>query len=157
MTRLISEAQFQNTVIEIFRAHGCPVFHIGDSRREIRRRDGTRLLVGDHRARGYPDLTIAGTPDEVIWAELKAEGKYPTPEQREWLDRLPPHRAYVWRPRGPGRGGTGGPTWPSPRRKNLLDLPEGRKETTKMTRETTLMRGFIRRGGYLRMTDRYAV
>ena len=98
MTRLISEAQFQNTVIEIFQAHGCPVFHIGDSRREIRRRDGTRLLVGDHRARGYPDLTIAGTPDEVIWAELKAEGKYPTPEQREWLDRLPPHRAYVWRP-----------------------------------------------------------
>ena len=105
MTRLISEAQFQNTVIEIFQAHGCPVFHIGDSRREIRRRDGTRLLVGDHRARGYPDLTIAGTPDrlreysagEILRLTLANRIQREMAESGRYGDFWEPHRFTLMR------------------------------------------------------------
>ena len=94
---LIRESELQATIIEIFEAVGRQVFHVGDSRKEVR--DGDRYaLVGDAQAAGYPDLTIAGG-GEVIWAELKSTRGRLEPEQVEWLDALPPHQAYIWQPK----------------------------------------------------------
>ena len=94
---LITERELQATIIEIFEAVGRQVFHVGDSRKEVRNGD-TYTLVGDAQTAGYPDLTIAGG-GEVIWAELKSSRGKLEPEQVEWLDALPPHRAYIWQPR----------------------------------------------------------
>ncbi len=75
-------------------------------------------------AAGFPDLVLLRGV-RLIFAELKADGKYPTPAQREWLDELrgvgeavdgavgraqvvvvddpdtpePSVEAYVWRPK----------------------------------------------------------
>ena len=107
MVNLISERQFQETVIETFEVRNCLVLHISDSRKQVRAKDGTEKFVGDSRTLGYPDLTItrrnplpAGFPEDqrVIWAELKREGANPTLAQREYLNELPPHRAFLWRP-----------------------------------------------------------
>lgn len=50
--------------------------------------------------KGWPDLTIVG-PGGVLFRELKAEGSYPTREQRLWLAALAEAGADagVWRPR----------------------------------------------------------
>lgn len=49
---------------------------------------------------GWPDLVIVG-PGGSLLRELKAEGKYPTPEQKVWLAWLTAagEDAAVWRPR----------------------------------------------------------
>lgn len=49
--------------------------------------------------KGWPDLTIVG-PGGVLFRELKAEGKYPEPEQRLWLEALTVAGANVgvWKP-----------------------------------------------------------
>ena len=107
MALRMTEREFQETVIGIFQARASLVFHFHDSRREIRRRDGTRAMIGDARAKGYPDLTIVRTIpspyqveewEQVIWAELKSEKKNPDRDQARVLDALPAHRAYLWRP-----------------------------------------------------------
>lgn len=54
---------------------------------------------------GFPDV-LALRDDQLIVAELKSEGKNPTPAQQQWLDAfrmfealLPDHvSVYVWRP-----------------------------------------------------------
>ena len=50
--------------------------------------------------RGWPDLFLI-RGDEVVFAELKAEGKYPTPEQRAVHAKLQAagFTVRVWRPR----------------------------------------------------------
>ena len=93
----VTETELLNTVTEIFEVQGCRAFHVNDSRREVNE-DGRRKLVGDAQAAGYPDLTIAGVRQTVIWAELKSRTGKLEPEQVEWLDDLPPHQAYVWKP-----------------------------------------------------------
>ena len=93
----ITETELLNTVTEIFEAHGYRAFHVNDSRREVSV-GGRRTLVGDAQATGYPDLTIAGVSGTVILAELKSRTGKLEPEQVEWLDRLTPHQAYVWKP-----------------------------------------------------------
>jgi hypothetical protein len=54
-----------------------------------------------HSAAGFPDLVLV-KPPRLIFAELKAEGKNPTPEQEVWLralEKLWPHvEVQVWRP-----------------------------------------------------------
>jgi hypothetical protein len=49
--------------------------------------------------KGFPDVVIVG-PGGSLMRELKAEGKYPTPEQREWLAWLTAAGldAGVWKP-----------------------------------------------------------
>lgn len=50
--------------------------------------------------KGWPDLVIVG-PSGSLLRELKAEGKYPTPEQKLWLACLTDAGldAGVWKPR----------------------------------------------------------
>ena len=61
---------------------GWRVFHVHDSRRS--------------RA-GFPDLVLV-RGFRLIFAELKAPGKKPTPEQEEWLSALAVNaKCYVWR------------------------------------------------------------
>ena len=93
---VVTEKELQTTVSVAFEAAGQRVFHIGDSRKEVM--DGERYeLVGDTQAAGYPDLTIAGG-GKILWAELKSQQGKLEPLQVEWLDELPAHQAYVWRP-----------------------------------------------------------
>ncbi len=94
--RLISESELQETVLRIFTAHHYLTCHISDSRRQIRPASGARL-IGDALVKGYPDLTLV-RDRTVIWAELKTERTRPTAEQTDWLNALPPHQAYLWRP-----------------------------------------------------------
>lgn len=94
-----SEKQFQAAVMELARMLGWRVGHIHDSRREVTRKDGGRLVIGDKDAAGLPDLLMV-RGDRVIAAELKSEKGKPTREQGEWLVAL--RRAGVgvalWRP-----------------------------------------------------------
>ena len=102
---LISEADFQATVIEMARAFGYLVAHTHDSR---------------YSEPGVPDLLIVSqapkTP-RIIFAELKKEGGKLTegkqskrtgrylPGQVDWMNALgrcaegPPVEVYVWYPK----------------------------------------------------------
>lgn len=64
------------------------VYHTHDSRRS---------------APGFPDLVLVHPEHgRVVFAELKAEGRYPIPEQRKWLSalkRCPGVEVFLWRPR----------------------------------------------------------
>ena len=60
-----------------------------------------------HSPRGYPDLTLVRRGQgQIIFAELKRDGKNPTAAQQEWLDALAEVerqtdgkvKARVWRP-----------------------------------------------------------
>ena len=53
-----------------------------------------------HSPRGWPDLNLC-KPPRLIFAELKREGKEPSPEQQKWIDLLsdvPGVEVYIWRP-----------------------------------------------------------
>jgi hypothetical protein len=79
-----TEAQFQATVLAVARVRGWLVYHVPDSRRSTP---------------GFPDLVMARDGD-VIFAELKLDGKKPTPAQQAWLDALPAALVgvYCWTP-----------------------------------------------------------
>jgi VRR-NUC domain len=49
--------------------------------------------------KGFPDLVLVR--ERVMFVELKAKGKYPSPEQRQWIERLVGAGAevHVWHPR----------------------------------------------------------
>lgn len=80
----MSEAQFQQRILDYCELRGLLVFHDNDSRR--------------NRA-GYPDLTIVGDRG-VIFAELKTDTGRLRPDQETWLLRLRKAgaTALVWRP-----------------------------------------------------------
>lgn len=76
-------------VIPAARELGWLVYHTHDSRRS---------------GEGFPDLTLVRHgrgPTWLIFAELKAPGKQPTPVQRAWLALLDKPasgvRSYLWR------------------------------------------------------------
>lgn len=60
-----------------------------------------------HSPAGFPDCVMV-RPPRLLFAELKREGKDPTPAQQEWLDILrqcapildiiPIPEVYLWRP-----------------------------------------------------------
>lgn len=81
---VMSEAQFQQRIIDYCQLRGLLVFHDNDSRR--------------NRA-GFPDLVVAGAHG-VIFAELKTETGKLRPEQETWLLKLRAagSTAYLWRP-----------------------------------------------------------
>jgi hypothetical protein len=86
-TLVQSEKQFQATVIELAQRMRWKTAHFHDSRREVKRRDGTRLVIGDRDAAGFPDFVAVRGPRLVI-AEFKAEKGLVKPEQQVWLDAL---------------------------------------------------------------------
>ena len=73
MTQFVTEAEFQQAVVELARAEcGWKVYHTYDSRRS---------------APGFPDLVLARQGVLLFW-ELKAAKGRATAAQREWLDAL---------------------------------------------------------------------
>lgn len=82
---LVTEKDFQATVLELARVLGWRCYHTHDSRRS---------------EPGFPDI-VAVRPPRVIYAELKTERGRLTPTQRDWLSLLkgcPGVEAHVWRP-----------------------------------------------------------
>ena len=98
MALQVSERDFQAQLMKVVTMLGGLVYHSHDSRREVVKRDGERVLVGDADAKGYPDLTIMTADCRLIFAELKAGKRQPTEAQWVWLRALPDHQAYLWRP-----------------------------------------------------------
>lgn len=92
----MSEDALLRNVIDLCRHQGLLVAHF----RPAQAKSGRWLTAVQGDGKGYPDLTIAG-PAGVLFRELKAEGKYPSPEQRAWLDALAAAGgdSGVWRPR----------------------------------------------------------
>lgn len=83
--RAMLEEELQNRVMAAARHAGILAYHTHDSRRSVR---------------GFPDVVLAG-PGGAAFVELKREGRYPTPAQREWIAmlRASGHLAFVGRPR----------------------------------------------------------
>lgn len=81
----MNETELQNKIIEWATLNGWKHYHTHNSRRS---------------PSGFPDLVLI-RPPELIYAELKAERKYPTPDQRVWLASLEAcgQEVYLWRPR----------------------------------------------------------
>lgn len=85
----ISEAAFQQSVIDLAKLYGWRVAHF----RPCHTNRGWRTpMQGDI---GFPDLVLA-RDGEVIFAELKSENGKMTPDQKTWAEHLP--GCYVWRP-----------------------------------------------------------
>lgn len=80
----ISEAQFQQRVIDFAGRNGWLCYHTHDSRRSNP---------------GYPDLTLVRR-GEIVFAELKVPPNECSEEQVRWLDALRETGAAagVWRP-----------------------------------------------------------
>ena len=96
-TLAVSEKDFQAQLMEMVNIFGGKAYHAHDSRREVTQ-NGQRMLVGDKDARGFPDLTIVMRGGRLIFAELKSKKGHLSDYQREWLEVLPGHWTYLWRP-----------------------------------------------------------
>jgi len=86
--RLISEAEWQKTVIDILARNGYLVYH------------DTNTFARQHRA-GLPDIVATRMdPPDFFMAELKRELGKLRPEQQEWIESLKANGidCYVWRP-----------------------------------------------------------
>jgi len=91
----VSEAAFQQVVIDVARWHGWKVFHPLPAQ-NARGRWRT-AQAGDT---GFPDLVLAHPKRGVIFAELKSAIGKLSDRQQAWLDTLRQAGAevYVWRP-----------------------------------------------------------
>lgn len=80
----ISEAAWQEQVLELAQLYRWLAYHTFDSRRS---------------AAGFPDLVLARAP-ELLIVELKSERGRVRPEQRDWLEVLAACgiETHVWRP-----------------------------------------------------------
>lgn len=98
LDRAMSEADLQQTVIEMARVYGWLVAHF----RPARTAKGWRTAIeGDA---GFPDLVLV-RDGRVLFVELKQENGKPSAAQGRWLSELCPTRecarrveVYVWRP-----------------------------------------------------------
>lgn len=82
----MKEDALQAKVIAVARDLGFLAYHTHDSRRS---------------ERGWPDLVLVHpTRGRLLYRELKQEERYPTADQRKWLDALRVAGADVgvWRP-----------------------------------------------------------
>jgi hypothetical protein len=91
----VSEAAFQQVVIDVARWHGWKVFHPLPAQ-NARGRWRT-AQAGDT---GFPDLVLAHPTRGVIFAELKSAIGKLSDRQQAWIDTLRQAGAevYVWRP-----------------------------------------------------------
>lgn len=80
----ITERRFQQQVLDLAKLLHWRSYHTWNSM---------------HSTGGFPDLVLVKRP-RIVFAELKREGKAPTPEQQAWLDDLRAcgAEAYLWRP-----------------------------------------------------------
>ncbi len=104
--RQMSEAVFQAHVIQCAVENGFVLPPIDPTSKKITRRRRFPLVYHTYSSRrsvpGFPDLVMVHPESgRTIFAELKKEGAYPSPEQRRWLDALKKNagvEVYVWRP-----------------------------------------------------------
>ena len=91
----MTEGELKNTVIAMCRALHLLVAHFRPGKTE----KGWRTPVEGDGA-GFPDCVIVG-PGGLLFVELKADGKYPTVQQRTWLNALSDAGSpwAIWRPR----------------------------------------------------------
>lgn len=98
-----TEAEFTKWVRDIAHMAGFHrQYHTSDSRKAVRTKEGRTILIGDRDAKGWIDwIFINDDRGVIVFAELKADGKYPSPEQYECLDALKRCglQAYWWAPR----------------------------------------------------------
>lgn len=87
------EREWQKQVIEIAHLFRWKVAHF----RPARTNKGWVTPVAAD-GKGFPDMVLVR--DRVIFAELKAVGKYPSPEQRAWRGAIETAGGeyYLWRP-----------------------------------------------------------
>jgi hypothetical protein len=88
------EADLQKAIIGRAQSLGWKVMHPLPGQT----RDGWATTTqGD--GKGYPDLTLVR--ERIIWAELKADGKYLSVEQKLWRDWILAAGGewYCWKPR----------------------------------------------------------
>lgn len=85
---VISEGEFQQTIIELAEWHGWDVYHVANVKKHLRSRTSV----------GFPDLVLLR--ETVVFAEIKREGKHPTESQKKWIERFKAAGfcAAVWRP-----------------------------------------------------------
>ena len=85
----LTEADFQNTVIEMAEWHKWRIYHVAKVKGQLRSKTSV----------GFPDLVLS-RPGRLVFAELKLEGEEPTDDQIIWHAFLRSVGAdvYVWRP-----------------------------------------------------------
>lgn len=91
MKSTMSEAQWQSRVMDYAILRGWKVFHPKPARLP-----GGRVVTAFDGHKGYPDLSLARN-GIVILAELKRDGRYLQPEQREWRDAIG-NQWRCWKP-----------------------------------------------------------
>ena len=93
---LITEKDFQRTVVEYAQALGYLVYHQVDMGRKDP--ETGRVSYSRRIGPGFPDLVIAGH-GRVIFAELKSEKGKLTEDQKAWQEVLYRDAEwYLWRP-----------------------------------------------------------
>lgn len=100
----MSERAFQSAVLDYAERLNWKTAHFHDSRREVRRRDGSKQMIGDKAAAGFPDLVMI-RDRRMIFAELKTETGKLSAAQAEWeqaldffADMTDGVEYFVWRP-----------------------------------------------------------
>lgn len=104
---LLSEKAFQSRVIGIARENGFVLPPVDPTSKIMHRRRPFVLCYHTYSSKrsvpGFPDLVLVHPETgRTIFAELKKNKEYPTPEQRRWLEALSknPHlEVYVWKPK----------------------------------------------------------
>jgi hypothetical protein len=92
----MSEDKLLTNVLELAKTFNLRTAHFRPA--QVRSGKWVTPVQGD--GKGWPDLVIVGRGGPLL-RELKAEGKYPTPEQKAWLAWLTAAGldAGVWKPR----------------------------------------------------------
>lgn len=85
LASLVTEAQFQQAVLEMAQRLGWLCYHVYDSRRSVP---------------GFPDIVSVHPHHGVVFLELKTVKGRVRPEQQRWIDTLSAvgQRAYIVRP-----------------------------------------------------------
>jgi hypothetical protein len=90
-----SEKQFQSAFLDYAHCLGWRTAHWHDSRREVTRASGQRLVIGDKDSTGFPDI-VAVRRGRLLIAELKSERGRLSTAQKEWLAELDEVANYWW-------------------------------------------------------------
>jgi len=78
----VLESQLTRAVIELARSHGWRSAHFTTARTM----KGAYVTAVQGDGAGFPDLVLVR--ERIVYAELKQNGKYPTPSQRAWMTQL---------------------------------------------------------------------
>lgn len=95
LVRDMTEAEFQDNVVRLAKAHGWLVCHVYPGR------TATGKVRTNTTYKGFPDLTLLKR-GRLVFLELKAVDGTASPEQRRWIalsQHVPGVEAYIVDPR----------------------------------------------------------